>query len=84
MKIFCEDKFQTKIQFEDTTFKIVLVVRSGVINLILFLRSTVPALGFFMCFFTLQVRCGSANRTLVDLFSSIRAESDYICTVNDT
>ena len=84
MKIFCEDKFQTKIQFEDTTFKVVLLVRSGVINLKLLVRSMVPALGFFVCFYMLHVWYGSANRTLVDLFSSIRAESDYICTVNDT
>ena len=32
MKLFFEDKFQTKIQFEDTTFKIVLLVRSEVLN----------------------------------------------------
>jgi hypothetical protein len=60
MKLFRED--QTKIQFEDKTFEIVLLVRSGVINLKLFVRSTVPALGIFMCFYTLHVWCGSAKQ----------------------
>ena len=45
---FVKIKFQTKIQFESTTFKIVLLVRSGVNNLKLLVRYKVPALGFFI------------------------------------
>ena len=66
-----------KVQFEDTTYKIVLLVRLGVINLKLFVRAMVPvpALGFFMRFYMFgSVRCGSANRTLVDLFCLVWAE----------
>ena len=51
--------FQTIIQFEGTTL------------FILFVRYMVEALGFFNVFLCVlgSVQCGSANRTLTDLFS---------------